>query len=559
MQMIMVGGRPALATFMDEMFVPVADPDEAAIVKLAYTDQKGGVVFIVPKGKGDWDESEHPRDDRGRFSEAGGGGASADDLPVPPAEAEAKPSPAQGELWPGKFPEIPAPGKEIEIGDFAKDNVEVRISGAGSNPSPKQQADFVKVWNETIGEDPGEFKNEFLGGVPATMKLYHTYKEDEGGEVIENLMEISGKLQDDQGNMIGSYTRTIDLMAGTASSDFFELKKGQTGKDIGKKILAANVEMYKKLGINEVEVHANIDVGGYAWAKYGYVPDDTSWSNIQDLIREKVGGAGYEPDSWEEMSSDQQDEVFSAWKDATESDFYDSEVENWRESGQALAYAKTQLADKDDSEWLYKRALKYAVTVGEGDDLKAQALGPFMIERGTSVESLTDNTTFDYKDRRGDGEEDPDVTVDWDTVDPDNKITDDQRSSIESLLVESFNSQAQSDAGDMDPPDYIRDGLGDLQSDIWNSMRDRDKYKWAVDNNALPTVGGGEIDSDEAAELNAIADSDDPKGIWVLADSSLGKEILLGSDWSGKLDLSDKETMDRFYAYVGKGKAQAAA
>jgi hypothetical protein len=31
---------------------------------------------------------------------------------------------------------------------------------------------------------------------------------------------------------------------------------------------------------------------------------------------------------------------------------------------------------------------------------------------------------------------------------------------------------------------------------------------------------------------------------------------LLGTDWNGTLNLKDKETMDRFNAYVGKSKGE---
>ena len=49
-----------------------------------------------------------------------------------------------------------------------------------------------------------------------------------------------------------------------------------------------------------------------------------------------------------------------------------------------------------------------------------------------------------------------------------------------------------------------------------------------------------------------LARSSDPKALWAIADSEKGKDLLLGTSWSGVLDLKDKQTMARFHAYVGK-------
>jgi hypothetical protein len=53
----------------------------------------------------------------------------------------------------------------------------------------------------------------------------------------------------------------------------FMLDDKLQGAGQAKKFLASSVEAYKHLGIDKVKVHANIDVGGYAWLKYGFKPD----------------------------------------------------------------------------------------------------------------------------------------------------------------------------------------------------------------------------------------------------------------------------------------------
>ena len=53
----------------------------------------------------------------------------------------------------------------------------------------------------------------------------------------------------------------------------FNLKKAYQGKGIAKQLLAKNIELYKTLGIKNVRLYANSEVGSYAWALYGFEAD----------------------------------------------------------------------------------------------------------------------------------------------------------------------------------------------------------------------------------------------------------------------------------------------
>jgi hypothetical protein len=56
-------------------------------------------------------------------------------------------------------------------------------------------------------------------------------------------------------------------------------------KGIGKTILANQLKLWDHLGVEELSLNANIDVGGYAWARYGYVPSISDWEDIQDRTK----------------------------------------------------------------------------------------------------------------------------------------------------------------------------------------------------------------------------------------------------------------------------------
>jgi hypothetical protein len=458
-------------------------------------------------------------------------------------------------------------GKVSKISDFDKKGVRLDHD---TTINPAKAEKFLQTWNEKIAEAPEDFKKDFVG-VPASMSL-------EYDDTNEKLF-VSGNVQNDEGRSIGSYQRTLDLKNKSAYSAYFVLNKGERGEGVGKKLLASNVAMYDKLGFDKVSVSANIDVGGYAWAKYGYVPTAQSWRSLSSDIRDKLNdqgdranhaasGSGYTPETWDQIGDHDQSQIETAWSRATYSEFEDSEIQNWRDSGQALEDAKrgmSDVSDLRDEDWA-KAALE---TWRDGLSSKEAEGIPF-----TNDQILAAVDIEEYSSRYGEGKDDPDISI------ADNKLTgsitqptlpgipeappltDDRRQEIIDALTEGFNDEAESKAQDMDPPSHIADSVSEYQSEYWSSMSDEDKYDWAERNSELPEypLEDDEEETPEPVEatdpqrdaLMKLAQSSDPKALWAIADSSQGKSLLLGTSWSGVLDLKDKQTMARFHAYVGR-------
>jgi hypothetical protein len=566
-QAVNIDGRPALATFMDELFVPVDDPEEAALVKAQFVDRQGGVVFLVPYDDAGiiaraWDESQHPRDPAGsptggQFTGGGGG------------EAEAKPA---GE---GKAK------KKTERTDFAKNNI--HLDSETVTDASKMEK-FLTRWNNSVDVAPDEFKKEFLGGVNGSMRIAYDDHQDQ--------MRITGQILDENEHAIADYTREIDFDDNYAYSAYFQFRRENTGGGIGKKMLAGNVAMYQKLGLDKVKVGANIDVGGYAWARYGYVPTPESWSQLSSQIISKIsnmqgretrerGGQTYTPGSWDDLSSDHQEDIERAWMRYTYDEFLQSEIENWRESGQALEDAKRALADDNltsKPEWA-KEAL---VLVRESREEAGEPPIPFTDEQlinAIGIESYEsrgndgrDDLEFYFNDEELTAPAGYDPTQETlpgiEPIEPHELLSEDMRDAIEKEMVAASNRKAESDAADADPPDHLSDGVQDYQSEYWSSMSDRDKYRWAERNGELPEIAIEEeeeepeegelllVETDEEAialeAIRKLAQSREPKSLWAIADSKYGKKLLLNTSWRGVLDMRDKQTMDRFHAYVGR-------
>jgi hypothetical protein len=320
------------------------------------------------------------------------------------------------------------------------------------------------------------------------------------------------------------------------------------------------------------------------------VPTRSSWSSLSNHIARELGGARssrssggggntYTPDSWEEISEHDQEDIQSRWMGETRSEFYDNEVTNWRDSGQALDDAKYQLAQNFDSsaEW----------AVNALDDFRSDDDGiPY-----TNEQILAALTVEEYDTGSGDGSKDPEFTFDDDKLkEPSNApppeqmnlpgiespdlsthLTPEVRDEITDVLTKAFNRQAERDADDVEPPEYLAEQVAEYQSEYWDSMDDRERYRQAERNGLLPEYDLPDDEEDDGEDhqptetappatddLTRLAASSNPKAVWAIADNPKGKDLLLGTDWYGELNLNDKESMDRFNAYVGKAKASDA-
>ena len=650
-----VNGRRATVAYIGSDWEP-SDPAHAISMKVIF-DDGGEVAFlnprtdVVPFGDKAWDENKHPRGqpkNKGQFGPGGGGGtdketkravSSAAGL-VKRARAAGRSVASQHEYETSKRPSSKAqqsrasgerahkvneelrrtveamqpipevvkggktPKKPSKVEDFEK--AKIRLSVGSSETATET---FLKNWDAHIGMDPQEFKKEFLGGVDAEMRV-----ESMGS----TRMDVSGTLKDGD-KSIGTFNRELNFADGKAYSAFFKIEKSHQDSDIGKRVLSGNVAMYEKLGFTEVGVTANIDVGGYAWAKYGYVPTQEAWDQTRQRLASTIanGGSGgssstrgentMEADEWSMLDDVAQADVRDRWMRDSHDEFYQSEVDSWRDNGQALEDAKRQLAHD------YHRGSFTPDWVNESlNEMREErrVLGdpeiPYSNQQIYAALEIEQ-----YESRGSDGRDDPEFV--WDDEElkkPDPKIsgydpdqhtlpgieplnpatymTQEMRDAINERIVGAFNSKADNDAQYTDPPDYINESVSEYQESYWEDMDDRERLRVAerydMHHISVPDDEDEEEDEDEELDLKEppkevpplkegekprrtladITKDANPKAMWEFADAPGGKEILLklskaGYGWRGKLNLKDPESYKRFKDYVGRVKEKKRA
>jgi GNAT superfamily N-acetyltransferase len=66
----------------------------------------------------------------------------------------------------------------------------------------------------------------------------------------------------------------------TVEHNLFTLPESAQGKGLSKAIFRDLYKQYKNAGVETVKVHANLNVGGYTWSKYGFTADKSEYGSL---------------------------------------------------------------------------------------------------------------------------------------------------------------------------------------------------------------------------------------------------------------------------------------
>jgi GNAT superfamily N-acetyltransferase len=64
--------------------------------------------------------------------------------------------------------------------------------------------------------------------------------------------------------------RSMDIVQGVVYHELFSVKGPFQGLGVGQSLHDSMLELYRRNGMKRIELEANIDVGGYTWARFGF-------------------------------------------------------------------------------------------------------------------------------------------------------------------------------------------------------------------------------------------------------------------------------------------------
>ena len=150
----------------------------------------------------------------------------------------------------------------------------------GRSAQEKQEKPTKEYLSEKLGIDPDKLVDHLLAGFPADHhnRTYIT----EYGPGMRVSSDITGP------NGVLSTQVRVFFNDRSILHDYFKLDRSLQGSDVAKKSFAAALPAYKAAGFKRIDVHAALDVGGYAWARFGFVPKKADWKYLSGTIQARI-------------------------------------------------------------------------------------------------------------------------------------------------------------------------------------------------------------------------------------------------------------------------------
>jgi len=85
-----------------------------------------------------------------------------------------------------------------------------------------------------------------------------------------------------------NFAANINFTNKNAHLDLISIPQSHQAHSIGKQMLDENFKVFKQLGMKRVDLLADMSVGGYAWAKYGFTPTQSHWDALRDRLKKEM-------------------------------------------------------------------------------------------------------------------------------------------------------------------------------------------------------------------------------------------------------------------------------
>jgi hypothetical protein len=187
----------------------------------------------------DFDEGKHPRDDHGRWTEGGGG-----------------------------------EGAETGLSSGSERITVDQVKQAGITVDASAAKWIEDNWHE-LNVTPATFHELVTSGRGASVELK--------ASPSQKILDVD--VQFDHG---GGYIQfNINIKEGKAYIDLMRMTP--TGAGLAKKAMGNLVDLLQRSStVTKVNLYANIKVGAYAWAKYGFVPSQMEWNGLKRSLKDRL-------------------------------------------------------------------------------------------------------------------------------------------------------------------------------------------------------------------------------------------------------------------------------
>lgn len=130
----------------------------------------------------------------------------------------------------------------------------------------------MEAWNQRVRMDPREFLRRLTDRLDGHFRLELKGERDKISYTLLNLDRI------DHPNIAGIWTadRMFDFSIRDVHHDALELPGELQARRIARQLFRNSMLLYDRLRLRSISMYADAEVGGYAWARYRFLPNNQS-------------------------------------------------------------------------------------------------------------------------------------------------------------------------------------------------------------------------------------------------------------------------------------------
>lgn len=159
-----------------------------------------------------------------------------------------------------------------------RDRLQLQLDNNTFSPDGRQDSKIKKVITTLVADLVDSMSThtpEFVGSSDLHPEITVV-----GDEIMLDMIDPNKSEDDFQ------YTRILkmgyDGGIDKITHKYFILPPESQGTGVSKETIANNLRTYKAAGINKIDLHANVGMGGYVWLRYGFKPDPDQLANITE-------------------------------------------------------------------------------------------------------------------------------------------------------------------------------------------------------------------------------------------------------------------------------------
>lgn len=145
----------------------------------------------------------------------------------------------------------------------------------------------ARTWNQAVGVQVGQVIAGLVGIDPERLLRAIDKLKDTAMDITRD--KVSFKYRGTAFESVGAYTIAMELELVAREMKILTLKVPKGESDVGVALLSSWSNTWEQMGVNSVKLEANVEMGAYAWAKYGWVPSVQDWNVLRKKLASQVG------------------------------------------------------------------------------------------------------------------------------------------------------------------------------------------------------------------------------------------------------------------------------